>query len=72
MNSSDGRAEWTALWKAAAPRLKAIRAAELRCVDVAAFIDSMRDAYAAVQATTPERITSGLVEQQRLFAKWRP
>lgn len=68
MNSSDGRAEWTAQWKAAAPRLQAIRAAELRCVNVAAFIDSMRDAYEAVQAATPAPNTSGLVEQQRFFA----
>ena len=68
MDSSDGRAEWVARWTAAAPRLNAIRTDELRSVDVAAFIDSMRDAYEAVQAATPASNASGLVEQQRLFA----
>ncbi|MEP6834163.1 MAG: hypothetical protein ABJB74_12245 [Gemmatimonas sp.] len=71
MTASDGRAEWTARWQAAAPRLAAIRVEELRRVDVSAFIESMSDAFAAAQASRPVSTTSGLVVQQLLFAKRR-
>lgn len=67
--SDDGRAEWTARWQAAAPRLAAIRGAELRRVDVASFIASMSDAFEAARAICPVRSTSGLVAQQKLFAQ---
>lgn len=71
MTSGDGRAEWTARWQAASPRLAAIRVAELRRVDVAAFIEGMSDAFEAARASAPVSMTSGLVAQQRLFARWR-
>jgi hypothetical protein len=71
MTTDDGRAEWVDRWKAAAPKLAAIRAHELRHVDVAAFIEAMADAYAAARRAFPARSTSGLVIQQRTFAKLR-
>lgn len=71
MTSTDGRAEWTARWLAAGPRLAAIRIAELGRVDVAAFIDSMSDAFEAARASASQSTTSGLATQQRLFAKRR-
>lgn len=71
MTSRDERAEWTARWQAAAPRLAEIRVAELRRVDLARFIESMNDALAAAQASAPAREISGLVIQQRLFARLR-
>jgi len=71
MTMDDGRAEWTARWQAAAPRLAAIRVAELRTVDVAVFIGSMNDAFEAARASAPASTVSGLVEQQRLFARRR-
>lgn len=69
--TDDGRAEWTARWQAAAPRLAIIRVAELRRVDVASFITSMSDAFEAARASSPVRTTSGLVTQQKLFAQRR-
>lgn len=69
MTSDDGQREWAARWQAAAPRLAAIRVAELRIVNVASFIHSMSDAFEAARATAPVSTTSGLVEQQRLFAR---
>ena len=71
MHSQAGQAEWAARWKAAAPRLAAIRADELRRVDVAAFIESMADAFEAANASVPLPVTSGLVIQQRFFGKAR-
>lgn len=68
MYSDDGRAEWTRRWQAASPRLAAIRLAELRRVDVAAFIVSMNDAFESARHSAPLPTTSGLVIQQRLFA----
>jgi hypothetical protein len=60
---------WVRTWQAAAPRLAAIRARELEHVDVAAFIRSMADAFDASMRGAEPRLTSGLVEQQRLFRK---
>ena len=68
MTSGDGRAEWTTRWRAASPRLAEIRLAELRRVDVTAFIESMGDAFEAARTSAPVPKTSGLVIQQRLFA----
>lgn len=67
MDLDDAQA-WANQWRKAAPELAAIRAGELRRVDVARFIDSMQDVYAVTRRSLPARSTSGLVIQQRLFA----
>ena len=71
MTSGDGRAEWTKRWQAATSRLAAIRHAELSRVDVATFTMSMNDAFEAARHSAPVPTTSGLVIQQRMFAKKR-
>jgi hypothetical protein len=72
MDAHDQYAEWVARWRIAAPRLAAIRSAELRQVDVARFIGSMEDAFRAAQAAAAPRPTSGLIIQQQLFARLHP
>jgi hypothetical protein len=65
-----GRA-WVARWREAAPRLEAIRHRELRELDAFTAISLLcgpADYHAAPRAPKP---TSGLVEQQRLFATLR-
>jgi len=62
-------ATWVRVWQAAAPRLEAIRLKELHHTTVAEFVESMSDAYRAALLHGEPRLTSGLVEQQRLFAK---
>ena len=65
-----GRA-WVDTWRNAAPRLEAIRRRELRELDTYAAIARLcgpADYHAAPWAPKP---TSGLVEQQRLFARLR-
>jgi hypothetical protein len=51
------------------PLLTEIRARELREIDVSAELASMTDVFEYALRTFPPRTTSGLVEQQRLFAR---
>ena len=57
-------------WRIAGARLERLRREELRDVDVAAVIESLDGAFEATLAG-PERTTSGLVEQQAIFARLR-
>ena len=70
---SDSRHEdvatWVRVWQAAGPRLEAIRLQELQRTTVADFVASMSDAFRAALLHAEPRLTSGLVEQQRRFAK---
>ncbi len=62
---------WARTWQEAAPRLDAIRRRELRELDAFAAISWLcgpTDYHAGARAPRP---TSGLVEQQRLFAQLR-
>lgn len=62
---------WVQAWKDAGPRLDAIRRRELRESDPYQAIASLcgpADYHVAPRAPKP---TSGLIEQQRLFARGR-
>ena len=63
-----GRA-WVNIWRDAGPRLEAIRRRELRELDAVSAIALLcgpADYHQAPRAPAP---TSGLIEQQRLFAR---
>ena len=62
---------WVRVWREAGPRLEAIRRDELRNVDVAAVVRALEDAFDAAVRMAPVAMTTGLVEQQRLFARLR-
>lgn len=65
-----GRA-WVNTWRDAGPRLEAIRRRELRELDAftaIALLCGPADYHQAPRAPQP---TSGLIEQQRLFARLR-
>jgi hypothetical protein len=62
---------WVNTWREAAPRLEAIRRRELRELDPFTAISSLcgpGDDHDPPRAPKP---TSGLIDQQRLFAKLR-
>ncbi|MDH4063915.1 MAG: hypothetical protein OEW19_05910 [Acidobacteriota bacterium] len=62
---------WAKTWKEAAPRLEAIRRRELRELDAFAAVAHL---CGPTDYTVPPRVprpTSGLIEQQRLFARLR-
>lgn len=62
---------WVKTWQDAGPRLEAIRRSELRALNV---YDAIAMLCGAADYTVPPRApkpSSGLVEQQRLFARMR-
>ena len=58
-------------WKVASKRLLALKARDLRSVDVAACIEALTDAFDAALAAPTQSATSGLVAQQAVFARIR-
>jgi len=63
---------WLAAWRRAGPALEQIRRDELRRLDHRLLIAAFDDAFeAAVRVARPPGL-SGLVAQQRRFARLRP
>lgn len=65
-----GRA-WVDAWRDAGPRLEAIRRRELRELDSFAAIARLCGDASYRDAPRAPKPTSGLIEQQRLFARLR-
>ena len=57
-------------WRLASAKFEELRRQDLRNVNVAEHIEAMNGAFEAA-LTTQTRHTSGLVEQQAIFAKMR-
>lgn len=62
---------WVRTWQRAAPRLDAIRVRELRELDIHAAIERLCGDWDYHDGPRSPRPTSGLVEQQRWFARLR-
>jgi hypothetical protein len=62
---------WLPGWRTAAPVLERLRAEAIRRSDTAAAIEQLSDAFESALRHYPPEKTTGLVEQQRLFARWR-
>ena len=62
---------WAAQWREAGPALARVRAAELHAVDLARVAEELEEALWVRVRTEARSVTSGLVEQQRLFARAR-
>ena len=62
---------WVQAWKHAGPALQAVKKAELRALSTAAALAQLADHYDYALRTATPTITSGLVEQQRVFMKLR-
>jgi hypothetical protein len=63
--------ERVAAWERAAPVLQEVRDADIRAADTASAIGSMTLLFRDAVKSFPPGPTSGLVEQQRWFAKLR-
>jgi len=63
---------WVGNWKAVGPVLERLRAEAIRRSDTAAAIEQLSDAFESARRHCSMPTTSGLVEQQRLFARLRP
>jgi len=64
--------EWVRNWQETGPILERLRDEEIRNTDTAAAIEALSDAYESARLHWTPPKTSGLVEQQRLFARLRP
>lgn len=60
---------WMSQWRSAGPALARIRAAELADVDLWRVADELEEALWISVRAEPASQASGLVEQQRIFAK---
>jgi hypothetical protein len=63
---------WVATWREAGPALEAQQRAELARLDTPAAMAQLAAAFARALAESPQRDTSGLVEQQRYFQQLSP
>jgi hypothetical protein len=58
-------------WHSAAEMLERLRAEAIRRSNTAEAIEQLSDAFESARLHYPPAATSGLVEQQRLFSRWR-
>lgn len=70
MPNSNARS-WVDAWRDAGPRLEAIRRGEIRRTDHVNAIALFEGVFEYVTAHLPPDASSGLVEQQRIFARAR-
>jgi hypothetical protein len=64
--------QWLAAWQAARPVLERLRADDIRQANTAAAIESLDDAFESARRLYPPVPTSGLIEQQYYFSRWKP
>ena len=62
---------WLAGWQTAAEALERLRTETIRRSDTATAIEQLSDAFESALLHYPPAVTSGLVEQQRLFVRCR-
>jgi hypothetical protein len=63
---------WVEGWRAAGPALERLKWAELEQLETMKALDQLADAFDHAVRHAPRTTTSGLVEQQRVFALLRP
>jgi len=62
---------WVETWKRADEALAQVKRAELERLDTGAALEQLADAFELARRRALPTTTSGLVEQQRLFARMR-
>ena len=67
---NDNLRRWVTGWQSAGPVLERLRVEAIRHSDTTAVIELLSDAFESALRHCPPRATSGLVEQQRLFARF--
>lgn len=63
--------QWVCNWEEAGPKLESLRREAIRHADTAAAIEQLSDAFESARRQGQLPITSGLIEQQQLFAELR-
>ena len=62
---------WVQAWKTAGPLLEEIRAEEIRATDTVKAMEMLDDLFTHGAISLPVRESSGLIEQQTIFARAR-
>lgn len=68
---TDAMRQWVARWKKAGPELERIRREELAHIDIRQTIELLEDAFQSAIRHSPPRPTTGLVDQQRWYKRFR-
>jgi len=63
---------WVRAWQKAGPLLAELRRQEICRADTTQAILQLDDAFQSALLQNPPRPSSGLVEQQKWFARWKP
>jgi hypothetical protein len=71
MESHENERLWVQTWQKAGPVLDQLRRQEIRQADTAKAILQLDDAFRSALRERPPGPTSGLVEQQYWFARWK-
>jgi hypothetical protein len=72
MEDREQERQWVQAWQRAGPLLAKLRREEIRQADTAAAILQLEDAFQAALRQHQLPQTSGLVEQQKWFARLKP
>jgi hypothetical protein len=64
--------QWAQTWRAAGEALARVKRAELMQLDTREAVSQLADAFNDAVHTARRTYTSGVVEQQRWFARLRP
>ncbi|MCX7721641.1 MAG: hypothetical protein N2379_01090 [Verrucomicrobiae bacterium] len=62
---------WIKNWQEVGPVLEQIRAEEIRAADTVKAMEALDDMFTHAVKTLPPRESSGLIEQQAIFARAR-
>jgi len=62
---------WVETWKQAGPLLEEERAAEIRATDTVSAMEMLDGMFTHAAQSMPMRESSGLIEQQMIFARAR-
>ena len=71
MTEQEMMKKWVETWKTTGPILKKMRRADRRKLDILKTIEALTFSADFSQEPFRPQPTSGLIEQQRLFMKWR-
>jgi hypothetical protein len=63
--------KWIKAWKEAGPVLEEVRAQEIRAADTVSAMEILDGMFTHAVQTTSMRESSGLIEQQEIFARVR-
>jgi hypothetical protein len=72
MRNEDKIRKWVSCWQKAGVALDQLQDHELSTLSIAETIESLSDAFESARLHNPMLATSGLIEQQQFFMKFKP